>query len=256
MNKNITQITRSKLDRKEVLNSVQKCYDLSHSSLIVKTIKLSIINFHRAPLNLIICLAILTILTLSVNYSVQITLFNSILVTFASYSILFVAYVSYRCYFGWKEFINHINAHLDLSHKWASQIYDKENNAMFTAVPLDSSNKNELVVAHAAILVGKENNEITSQIIPDFSDIKNDTQALITRVGVLPHYHGKGIGRDVVQACIEFAKLKNVKTIKLTTSSSQMAAVGLYKSLGFKIVAVETVVAVFRFEKIKMELNL
>jgi hypothetical protein len=35
-----------------------------------------------------------------------------------------------------------------------------------------------------------------------------------------------------------------------------MAAVALYKSLGFRIVGVETVVAVFRFEKIKMELNL
>jgi hypothetical protein len=65
----------------------------------------------------------------------------------------------------------------------------------------------------------------------------------------MPFFLSKDIGRDVVQACIEFAKLRNVKTLK-------MAAVTLYKSLGFRIVGVETVVAVFRFEKIKMELNL
>ena len=55
----------------------------------------------------------------------------------------------------------------------------------------------------------------------------------IRMVGVDPRFSGKGIGRQLTQHCIDFAKSTNEKTIALHTSEFMDAARHIYESLGF-----------------------
>ena len=246
---NSFQIQRSKLDSDDVLYSAQRCYDLSHSSLISKTIKLSIKNFLLIPLNMAIFAIVLILMSFSLNKYFTTNLLISFMQSLLFCSGVLVVSVSLKCYFGWKEFIRNILQSSDISFKYANQVYSKENNGYFIAT--SPSSPDNLVIATAAILIDEDKN-VYREIMPRLSE----NEALLTRVGVLPSFHGKGAGRAVVQACIDFAAKKNVKQIKLVTSSSQIAAISLYESLGFRIAQIQEFLPVFRFRKIIMELKL
>ena len=51
---------------------------------------------------------------------------------------------------------------------------------------------------------------------------------------VLPAYHGKGIGRALAEMLIQDARDIGYKIMKLDTGPRQLAALGLYRSLGFQ----------------------
>jgi ribosomal protein S18 acetylase RimI-like enzyme len=53
-------------------------------------------------------------------------------------------------------------------------------------------------------------------------------------VGVDPEHGGKGIGRELTQRCIDFARESGEKIIALHTSEFQNAARHIYESLGFR----------------------
>ncbi len=55
----------------------------------------------------------------------------------------------------------------------------------------------------------------------------------IRLVGVHPKFEGKGIGRKLIQLCIDFAKESGEEIIALHTSEFQNAARYIYESLGF-----------------------
>jgi len=246
-------ITRSKLDSREHISSVQKCFDHSHSSLISKSIRLSVKNFIFKPINAIVLLIIFTFSVILCNYFKHYSLFGLLFVSLIGYYAIVIAYISYRSYFGWKAFIKSVVTESDISFKWANQVYSKEKNALFIA---NKTNSNELVIASAALLIGEEKN---SKIIigPEIELLElSENQGLLTHVGVLPKYFGNGYGKAIVKACIEFAKSKNVKTIKLCTSSSQLEAISLYKSLGFKITVVKELIPLLGFKVMAMELIL
>ena len=57
----------------------------------------------------------------------------------------------------------------------------------------------------------------------------------IRMLGVDPDYGGKGIGKELTNRCIVYAKQKNEKIIALHTSEMMNAARHIYQSLGFKI---------------------
>ena len=246
-------ISRTRLDSSDLIYSVQKSFDYSHSTLISKTIRISIGNFILKPLNLVICTMLLSISTLLGYYLGKYNLLAYIFMSFMCYSVLVIAYISYSSYSGWKDFISRVVTDSDISFKWANQVYSKEKNAIFIA-NLNNS-KDELVIASAAMIIGEEKNSkimIGEETVGELSE----NQGLLTHVGVLPKYFGNGYGRSVVKACIEFAKTNSVKTIKLCTSSSQLEAVSLYKSFGFKITTVHELVPILGLKIMVMELNL
>jgi ribosomal protein S18 acetylase RimI-like enzyme len=56
----------------------------------------------------------------------------------------------------------------------------------------------------------------------------------IRMVGVHPDFAGKGIGNQLTQRCIDFAKNSDEKIIALHTSEYMNAARHIYENLGFK----------------------
>jgi len=65
--------------------------------------------------------------------------------------------------------------------------------------------------------------------------IENEFTCEVKRMYIKPEYQGKGIGKALMARVLETAKSMNYKIIKLDTLGPKMpAAVGLYKSFGFK----------------------
>jgi ribosomal protein S18 acetylase RimI-like enzyme len=56
----------------------------------------------------------------------------------------------------------------------------------------------------------------------------------IRMVGVNPKFGGNGIGKQLMQMCIDFAKNNNEKIIALHTSEFMYAARSIYENLGFR----------------------
>ena len=61
-----------------------------------------------------------------------------------------------------------------------------------------------------------------------------DDMSEMRRLYVKPEYRGKGVGRQLVLAAINQARLIGYRSIRLITLSSMNEAVALYHSLGFK----------------------
>ena len=76
----------------------------------------------------------------------------------------------------------------------------------------------------------------------------------ILKLGVVDGFKGLGIGRELMQICIDLCIEKNVKTITLESSSKLKSALQLYEKLGFK--QIEVVATHFESADIKMELKL
>lgn len=55
----------------------------------------------------------------------------------------------------------------------------------------------------------------------------------LAKMGVDEDYQGRGIGKDLVTACIDYAKRCNAKVVTLETNSALKPAISLYKKLGF-----------------------
>ena len=65
--------------------------------------------------------------------------------------------------------------------------------------------------------------------------IENDHTCEVKRMYIKPDFQGKGIGKMLMKSVIIEAETMKYKTIKLDTLGPKMpAAVGLYKSFGFK----------------------
>ena len=60
--------------------------------------------------------------------------------------------------------------------------------------------------------------------------------AEIQRMHVVPSCRGMGIGKKLLNELVAYAKKQGIEKIELTTSSVQVAAIGLYKKHGFKLV--------------------
>jgi ribosomal protein S18 acetylase RimI-like enzyme len=60
--------------------------------------------------------------------------------------------------------------------------------------------------------------------------------AHIVSFWVDPAHRGKKIGTRLIQHLIEIAKPKDIKKLALTVTETQLPAIALYESLGFKII--------------------
>ena len=84
-----------------------------------------------------------------------------------------------------------------------------------------------------ALLLAENDGEYVGAV--GLRQIENDSTCEVKRMYIKPGYQGKGIGKALMTSLIEAARAMNYKTIKLDTLGPKMpAAVGLYKSFGFK----------------------
>jgi ribosomal protein S18 acetylase RimI-like enzyme len=58
----------------------------------------------------------------------------------------------------------------------------------------------------------------------------------IQNVGVVPEHRGRGLGRALILKSLEGFRLARIKRVVLEVTASNVAAVDLYRSLGFRIV--------------------
>jgi len=68
--------------------------------------------------------------------------------------------------------------------------------------------------------------------VPDFLETPPGT-ARLHRMRVAPERWRRGIGRDLAQAAIDWAREEKFESVILETTPQQEAAVSLYRSLGF-----------------------
>ncbi|AUC84210.1 MarR family transcriptional regulator [Polaribacter sp. ALD11] len=96
---------------------------------------------------------------------------------------------------------------------------------------------------------------LDSKIVGTISLIPvNDTNFEILKLGVVEGYKGLGIGKKLMQICIDICIEKKIEIITLESSSKLESALKLYEKLGFK--HVEVVDAHFESADVKMELKL
>ena len=64
--------------------------------------------------------------------------------------------------------------------------------------------------------------------------IPSGFRAWIEDVVVSEAARGKGVGKKLVEHAVEIANQSNVKSIDLTSRASRVAAIALYKKVGFQ----------------------
>ena len=85
------------------------------------------------------------------------------------------------------------------------------------------------------------------------SPLENNTFEIM-KLGVIDAYKRLGIGRKLMQICIDICQKKDVKLITLDTSSKLVNAINLYEKLGF--VHAEITTSYYESADVKMELKL
>ena len=95
--------------------------------------------------------------------------------------------------------------------------------------------------AHVPVLVAVDDasGEVLGGVayVPDpgpFAEIERDDEAGIRMLAVAPEAQGRGVGRALVEACVERARAAGKRRLVLLTLPSMTAAQSLYRSLGFE----------------------
>jgi GNAT superfamily N-acetyltransferase len=76
----------------------------------------------------------------------------------------------------------------------------------------------------------------------------------LVKMAVDPQYHGRGISKELLNECLQLARLKGAKKIYLWSNSQLTTALKLYEKNGFRHVVPEN--SPLLTADVKMELNL
>lgn len=95
-----------------------------------------------------------------------------------------------------------------------------------------------------AVILDKGGNiffaKYADRIIGTVAMIKGDTDTFeLAKLAVTEEFKGLKIGNNLMEKCIQFAKVNGAKRIMLYTNHKLIPAIGLYKKYGFKEVALE-----------------
>ena len=112
-------------------------------------------------------------------------------------------------------------------------------------------NPQKYLAQGAFIFLAHFNNEVVGTI----SLVPVDMETFeILKLGVVDGFKGLGIGKKLMQICIDISIEKGIKRITLESSSKLESALKLYEKLGFE--HIEVVNTHFETADVKMELKL
>jgi ribosomal protein S18 acetylase RimI-like enzyme len=131
---------------------------------------------------------------------------------------------------------------LDWLHK--NHLYEKADDDLL-------DNPMKYIANGSFIFLAHFNNKIVGTI--SLTPVSRDTYEIL-KLGVVDGFKGLGIGRKLMQTCIDICIEKHIKIITLESSSKLENALKLYEKLGFK--HVELVDGHFETADVKMELKL
>ena len=98
------------------------------------------------------------------------------------------------------------------------------------------SNPEEFIIDKGGyIFFAKFNNEIVGVV----SLINQNSFFELSKMAVSPKYQGLKIGQKLMDYCIDFAKKQKWKSVTLYSHRSLVAAINLYKKVGFKEIPLE-----------------
>lgn len=124
------------------------------------------------------------------------------------------------------------------------ELYEKADDTLL-------DNPNLFIQNGATILLAKVNKHIVGTIC--LNPI-NKTSYEILKFAVIDGYKSLGLGKKLMQICIDLCKQKKVETIILESSSKLQNALNLYEKFGFKHIEIKN--THFVTADIKMELKL
>jgi len=112
-------------------------------------------------------------------------------------------------------------------------------------------NPNKYLKNGGSIFLAHANNEIAGTVC--LNPIDKNTFELL-KLGVIDKYKGLGIGRELIQICIDICLEKKIETVTLETSSKLIDAIKLYEKIGFSQVEIKD--SYYESADVKMELKL
>ena len=98
--------------------------------------------------------------------------------------------------------------------------------------------------------------QVGDTVVGSCALLVDDKQCQIADMAVLPAYQGKNIGKALLSHAINAAKKMNAKAVYLVSSTKLTKSLELYKTFGFKEVALDSTVSLYDGTDVKMSLNL
>ena len=134
----------------------------------------------------------------------------------------------------------------EISLDWlhSNGLYEKADDDLLDNPQKYSENGSFIFLAHY-------NDEIVGTVT--LSPLENNTFEIM-KLGVIGAYKRLGIGRKLLQICIDICHEKEVELITLDTSSKLVNAIKLYEEFGF--VHAEITTSYYESADVKMELKL
>jgi ribosomal protein S18 acetylase RimI-like enzyme len=81
--------------------------------------------------------------------------------------------------------------------------------------------------------------KVRNEVIGFAAFTETDNSIIIAALGILPKYHGSGLGRKLVTKVEETAKKMGKMKLLVSTSNDDLPALAFYQTIGFQIVEVE-----------------
>lgn len=240
------------LNGNETLEDILQMQDVfrhSHMSNAPRSVKLVFKRWLSNPIILSALVVLFAVLYHFISYELHTPIKSSAASSGVVSCLLFLLYVVFtiRARSGWSELADKV-AKEDLSVENGFKVYGGNSASHCFGVKEETQ-----LCAMACLLMGPDVNRYRGPILGNIKEDKSE--AVLTRVGVLPHKQGHGLGRAVVSKCLDYARECGVKTVYLITSTHQLPAVSLYRSFGFQLVKSNSLIPVFGLEELVYRLD-
>ncbi|HEX8736883.1 MAG TPA: GNAT family N-acetyltransferase [Pyrinomonadaceae bacterium] len=94
--------------------------------------------------------------------------------------------------------------------------------------------------AMKTVFVAESNSDLVGAAgIRRFDSSKMSHSAIIWGVYVSAKYRGEKVGEKLIAACLDWAKQKNLLSVKLAVATTNMPAIRLYTKCGFQVYGVD-----------------
>lgn len=104
----------------------------------------------------------------------------------------------------------------------------------------DIESKSKMITAitaekNSAIFFAEENEELTGYLIAKGGSAKRNLHTAYLVIGILENIRGQGIGTELFQELMKWARDKELHRLELTVMAGNEAGLRLYKKQGFQI---------------------